>query len=61
MSWPIGPDYNDAIQNPQANELLPVFDIIVSNPPYIPVKDKIEMESVVLKHEPHLALFVKDF
>jgi len=48
------------IQNPQANELLPVFDIILSNPPYIPVKDKMEMESVVLKHEPHLALFVKD-
>jgi len=39
---------------------LPVFDIIVSNPPYIPMKDKVEMDSVVLDHEPHNALFVDD-
>lgn len=36
------------------------FDIIVSNPPYIPEKDKDEMREQVLNHEPHLALFVPD-
>ena len=36
------------------------LDIIVSNPPYIPMKDKISMEKNVLDFEPHLALFVSD-
>ncbi len=39
---------------------LPVFDIIVSNPPYIPVKDKAAMRENVLLHEPQLALFVSN-
>jgi release factor glutamine methyltransferase len=34
------------------------IDIIVSNPPYIPVRDKLEMHVNVLDFEPHLALFV---
>ncbi len=34
------------------------YNIIVSNPPYIPNKDKKEMSDSVLHHEPHLALFV---
>jgi release factor glutamine methyltransferase len=38
--------------------LLPGFDIIVSNPPYIPLADKNKMQQNVLAHEPHLALFV---
>jgi release factor glutamine methyltransferase len=41
-------------------ESLPQFDIIVSNPPYIPQKDKASMAPNVLKHEPHIALFVED-
>lgn len=36
------------------------FDIIVSNPPYIPVSDKATMSENVLRYEPHLALFVND-
>lgn len=36
------------------------FDVIVSNPPYITEKEKVQMHSNVLAHEPHLALFVPD-
>lgn len=39
---------------------LPAFDIIVSNPPYVPEKDKGEMEPNVLNYEPASALFVPD-
>ncbi len=34
------------------------WDIIVSNPPYIPEKEKLQILPNVLDHEPHLALFV---
>ena len=34
------------------------FDIIVSNPPYVLEKEQKQMKDNVLKHEPHLALFV---
>ena len=36
------------------------FDCWVSNPPYIPLKEKDLMDENVLSHEPHLALFVTD-
>jgi release factor glutamine methyltransferase len=39
---------------------LPEVDIIVSNPPYIPQRDKQTMLQNVLAYEPHLALFVPD-
>jgi release factor glutamine methyltransferase len=39
---------------------LPVFDLIVSNPPYIPIENKEEMTKQVLNHEPHLALFISN-
>jgi len=39
---------------------LPGFDIIVSNPPYIPTATKKEMASNVLLYEPDNALFVPD-
>lgn len=36
------------------------WDIIVSNPPYICQKEAVEMDTNILEHEPHLALFVPD-
>lgn len=39
---------------------LPAFDIIVSNPPYVPERDKLSMHPNVLNHEPPGALFVLD-
>jgi release factor glutamine methyltransferase len=39
---------------------LPGFDIIISNPPYVPEKDKMQMSANVLQYEPHEALFVPD-
>ncbi len=39
---------------------LPLPDIIVSNPPYIPVSQKKEMAPRVTAHEPASALFVPD-
>ncbi len=36
------------------------FDVIVSNPPYIPQSEEVNMRINVTKYEPHLALFVPD-
>jgi len=46
--------------NEKERSQLPSFDIIVSNPPYVPEKDKESMNKNVLEFEPHTALFVKD-
>jgi len=36
------------------------FNIIISNPPYVPVSDQSRMDPNVLKYEPHIALFVPE-
>ncbi|MCR5395056.1 MAG: peptide chain release factor N(5)-glutamine methyltransferase [Bacteroidales bacterium] len=36
------------------------YDAIVSNPPYICQRERVDMSANVLDHEPHLALFVPD-
>jgi release factor glutamine methyltransferase len=36
------------------------YDIIVSNPPYIPLKEKKDMQEQVLNFEPSIALFVSN-
>ncbi len=39
---------------------LPIFDIIISNPPYIPLSEKGQLAKNVVAYEPHTALFVPD-
>ncbi|WP_421798770.1 peptide chain release factor N(5)-glutamine methyltransferase [Haliscomenobacter sp.] len=38
----------------------PTFDVIISNPPYIPEREEVLMPVQVTQFEPHLALFVSD-
>jgi len=55
--------HNAAVQFLGADILQPsqwpegVFEVIVSNPPYIPRKEEVLMPPQVLRFEPHLALF----
>ena len=46
--------------NANNRNLLPRFDYIISNPPYIPVSSKKKMSEHVVAYEPPLALFVYD-
>lgn len=39
---------------------MPVLDILVSNPPYVPVGEKAQIHRNVLDFEPEIALFVSD-
>src|SRR5215203_4320884 len=51
-----GMDFLDIAQQKH----LPTVDIVVSNPPYIPIAGKSAMNPNVVNHEPHTALFVPD-
>jgi release factor glutamine methyltransferase len=44
------------------NDELPqkIYDVIVSNPPYIPIERKNELQTEVRLYEPEIALFVND-
>ncbi len=44
--------------NPEQVATLGKYNIIASNPPYIPESDKETIHANVLAHEPHVALFV---
>jgi release factor glutamine methyltransferase len=46
--------------NETERSLLPRFDLIVSNPPYISVEEKATIDKHVVEYEPHLALFVPE-
>lgn len=48
------------ILNYQNFEVSPQFDIIVSNPPYIPAAEKEIMNQNITDYEPSIALFVPD-
>lgn len=50
---------DDALKGLQAVQRQ-TFDIIVSNPPYIPQSEMAAMHINVTEHEPHMALFVDD-
>jgi len=45
---------------PETSDILGLYDIIVSNPPYVTESEKRQMKRNVLKYEPHNALFVPD-
>ena len=48
----------DILHEPIPNE--PLYDVVVSNPPYIARSEATDMEERVLDFEPHTALFVDD-
>lgn len=48
------------ILNNTYDSLLTTYDLIVSNPPYIPTKEKAIMSASTVQYEPSLALFVED-
>lgn len=45
---------------PETSDILDIYDIIVSNPPYVTESEKRQIKENVLKYEPYDALFVPD-
>lgn len=52
--------YNEDITDQDAWDRLPSVDVIVSNPPYIPDRERDVMDDSVIAYEPGIALFVPD-
>ena len=50
----------DFLNETQRNKQLGRYELIVSNPPYIPASEKAKMHKNVTDHEPAIALFVPD-
>lgn len=50
----------DALRPAFADEVPAMFDLVVSNPPYVPEAERAELQTEVRDHEPHTALFVPD-
>lgn len=50
----------DVLDDEQLAACQTAYDVIVSNPPYICEREKLDMEANVLNFEPSLALFVPD-
>ena len=46
--------------NEKERNQLPYVDVIISNPPYVPLNDKHEMDAHVVNYEPARALFIPD-
>lgn len=51
---------NSSYLGSSTSAILDTFSVIVSNPPYIMEKERLEMSAHVLAYEPGLALFVPD-
>lgn len=50
----------DALESYYPDVLKEKVNVFISNPPYIPLKDKAIMAANVLEYEPEMALFVED-
>ena len=50
----------DALRPAFADAVPPTFDLVISNPPYVPDAERATMQREVVDHEPEEALFVSD-
>lgn len=50
----------NALQPAFADHVPPTFDLLISNPPYVPAAERDELQVEVRDHEPGMALFVPD-